>query len=87
VSEPAYENGLPSAATAAAMCKSVAFLISNPVEELPSWLRDVPSPIRQTLATWLRGEAIAFVHDDSRGSPYGFPSWHFASQVAKEIGR
>jgi hypothetical protein len=65
---------------AADLCKVAAWLVANP-QGSATWLNSVPSQARAHLATWLRTEEVLFRTDASRGSPIGFPSWHFAQTV------
>lgn len=65
---------------AADLCKAAAWLVANP-QGSATWLNSVPTQARAHLATWLRTEEVLFRTDASRGSPIGFPSWHFAQTV------
>jgi hypothetical protein len=65
---------------AADLCHMAAWVVANP-QGSATWVNSVPPSARQHLATWLRTEEVLFRTDESRGSPIGFPSWHFAQTV------
>jgi hypothetical protein len=58
-----------------------------PSEADMRWMSLMHPGVAEPLTLWLRSEAIQFETDARRGSPYGYPSWHFASLLLGEDPR
>jgi hypothetical protein len=73
------ENGYLTGSVFAFCEEAVEEYGGMPSAEDMRWMSLMNPEVAEQLVLWLRSEAIQFETSERRGSPYGYPSWHFAS--------